>query len=55
MKERKKEGKDVRSFHRVRHIRISDENYEWILEEKIKNKGTWNYLFSKFRKDLRKQ
>ena len=44
---------EKKGFHPVRHFRLSDENYEWILEEKKKNKGTWNYYFTKLIKKIK--
>jgi len=35
-----------KQFHQVRHIRLSEENYEWL--NTIKN-GTWNHTFNKIR------
>ena len=36
-----------KSYHKARHLRISDENYEKLEDLKKKNKGTWNYFFNK--------
>lgn len=44
--------KEKKSFYKVRQFRIDDEIYEWLLSEKIKNKGTWNYFFKKVKVNL---
>lgn len=36
-------SKEKKQFHPVRHIRLSEENMQWL--EKIK-KGTWNHTFN---------
>lgn len=40
-------SKEKKSFHPVRHFRLSQENMDWL--EKIK-KGTWNHTFNQVKK-----
>lgn len=45
---------EYKSYHKVRQFRISDKNYKKLLELKKKNKGTWNYTFTKIINQLNK-
>lgn len=40
--------KEKKSFHPVRHFRLSKENMDWL--EKMK-RGTWNHTFNQIKKE----
>ena len=44
-----KKFRPKKSFHNVRHFRLSDQTYEWLLANK---KGTWEYFVSNLIKKI---